>query len=684
MHLGKWIGSRLKRLPFVAVVFLVVTAGETMAQVADTLDAAKAQSADTLAISEVQLADTLEGADGQVSAREASLPALDPALDLFEMFADEPGSFTYWFGTPGWPDGWSYRGLPPHSTGLVVEDRPFTHIFTGRPGDQLVPLALVEAPQLGAGPFGRPTAALLRFRSFAAPQPITEAKYWRGGGGLQSIDVVHAQHRRRAVRGRPGFLNVLGAYSGRAANGEYPGSRLRRARQVLLRMRYQQQHWAIEVANLHNRRFVGAHGGVIPDPGDFESIYIRPGATVVNPDARRRIIRNDFWMRGGFDVFGPMTSVSLFWTAEMSRYSLPSDTLGTRADRAGLVVSQPLARTSRHRVSLDASVWRDAIAPEGGFHQPTFTRWHATTALRDSISAGVWRAIAQAGMGAFSGRLHPLGGLSVRADGGFLRANASVQLSTLHDAPVAVTGFGSLSGLDPGEADGTDQSQADGSGSVDDTDGRARSVLQGALAFGIHVGGLDFEMGGFASHIAEPVDYFVIGGDSVAALEPSSALMALGGYGLLRWRPDASRGLYGRLQSTLHIVADRTDPLIARISDTLPRISGRARAGAKFLLFQGDLDANAYVEVVAWSAMRSRSLHPETGLLTVPEGGARILGPSSMVNVAMEAEIRGATLFLIYENVLSGTALMTGNMIVPVYPLPARRFRFGVFWPIFG
>ncbi len=55
-----------------------------------------------------------------------------------------------------------------------------------------------------------------------------------------------------------------------------------------------------------------------------------------------------------------------------------------------------------------------------------------------------------------------------------------------------------------------------------------------------------------------------------------------------------------------------------------------------------------------------------------------------MLHLIAEARVRDATLFFVYENALSGTALMTGNLIVPVYPLPAQRFRFGVFWPIFG
>jgi hypothetical protein len=47
-----------------------------------------------------------------------------------------------------------------------------------------------------------------------------------------------------------------------------------------------------------------------------------------------------------------------------------------------------------------------------------------------------------------------------------------------------------------------------------------------------------------------------------------------------------------------------------------------------------------------------------------------------------EAGIRTATIFLSYENIFSGTNALVGNLLIPDYPLPAKRFRFGVFWPI--
>jgi hypothetical protein len=55
---------------------------------------------------------------------------------------------------------------------------------------------------------------------------------------------------------------------------------------------------------------------------------------------------------------------------------------------------------------------------------------------------------------------------------------------------------------------------------------------------------------------------------------------------------------------------------------------------------------------------------------------------SSTIDLVFEGGIRGATVSLAYENLLSGTNVLIGNLIVPDYPLPQQRIRFGVRWPI--
>lgn len=598
-----------------------------------------------------------------------SIPGLLPVVDLVDILAAEPRSFAYLFQTPGWPDGWSFHGLPPTAATLSFNHLPFSQIFTGDAAYQLIPLALIQQPKLEQLGFGHPVAINTGLRPFVFSIPATEAKYWKGGDGFQSIEAVHAQHRRRAMFGNPGYLNVLGAYTGRAADGEYPGSRLSRGRQVLLRLRYEQPRWAVEFFNLHNRRGIGAHGGVIADPDDIESIYIRPGATVENSDAQRRIVRNDLAATARLRLLDAPSTATVFWTAETFRYTLTNDTLGTESDRLGLRLSQPLIDGPYNRLEISLSGWMDRISPR--FDHPTIMRRTLHATARDTLSMGGWGAKLEGGIAAFSDGVHPVGSFEVSRRLGAVQLSAGLSASNRPWPAVAEIGFGSL----------------EGSGSTG-----SERVLLGSFAMAGDGGAFDAEVGVFASRRVNPTDYFDQIGwpplpasmDSVVVKTVSGSLDVLGAYADVGWRRDARAGLYVTLRPTLHFVQTPGDPPAQLIADTLPSISGRARLGARFVLFARDLDVDAYVEGVAWSAMKSRLLHPESGLLVVPPAGAPSIGPSSMINVAVEAGVRSATLFLVYENALSGTQIMIGNMLVPAYPLPERRFRFGVFWPMFG
>ena len=55
---------------------------------------------------------------------------------------------------------------------------------------------------------------------------------------------------------------------------------------------------------------------------------------------------------------------------------------------------------------------------------------------------------------------------------------------------------------------------------------------------------------------------------------------------------------------------------------------------------------------------------------------------SYTLDLVLEGGIRTATVYIIFENITSGTRLMSGNELVPDYPLPAQQLRFGVYWPI--
>ncbi|MEX0747264.1 MAG: hypothetical protein WD275_04630 [Rhodothermales bacterium] len=586
-----------------------------------------------------------------------TLPPRLPALILTELLSHVPASFTYLFGTHGWPDGWSPWGLPPRSFSLAFSEIPFTHVFTGRPALDLVPLAFIEAPHIDAGRFGHPVSIHTRLRAFDAPRPLTEGRYWKGGDGLQSIDVVHVQNRRRSAFGRPGFLRLMGAYSGRTATGEYPGGSLSRGRQLHLRATYEQQDWSLEVLNAHNRRRVGAHGGVIP-VDTYETIYIRTGAEVENPEAERRLIRNDLSATFRFRLHDDPTSLAAFWTAETFRYRDFDDTLATESDRLGLRVRQPLFSSLTHEVSAHVEGWIDRVSLADERHSRSVL--HAY--LVDSLGIRGWSGSVSAGAHLYDGGLHPGVSTVLTRMFGRFQVSTSVVAAGQPSSTIDATGFGKLRGL--GEVS-------------------AGMVTHARTAVGYRGGIFDASLGAFLTRMDEPVDYYAVGDDSAAVLQAGSKFVRAGAYMDAGWRRDADRGFYLTLQPSLvRFLNPDHSPLHRRSAESLPSLFGRARFGMRYLLFRGDLDLDLYAEGLAWSVFRSRTLEPQSGLLTVPLENSREFGPSGTINLVLEAGIREAKVFLVYENVLSGTALMSGNLIVPDYPLPARRFRVGVFWPI--
>ncbi len=597
------------------------------------------------------------------------LPALHQALDLAELLGEVPGTFLYRFAAPGWPDGWSYHGLPPQRAATTLNDLPFSHVFTGRPGFDVAPTAFVARPAVETARLHRPATVGTRLRSFASAGPITEIKYWKGAAGLESIDAVHAQHRSRSLFGNPGALNVMGSYSGRGASGVYPGSRLRRGRQVQLRLQYGQRLWAVEVLNVHTRRTIGAHGGVIPEDSGFESVYATVGAIVENPRATRRIVRNDLHASSRLPVLGAPITVSGFWTAETFRYRDEVDTVGTSADRLGFRVALPIVSRPGRSAGLELDGWAEQIAPRLRYVGEPLRRSELHVAVRDSFSVLGWDVQARLSAHTYDGSVHPGGRIEVAKRAAALRFFAGGTLSGEPPSPVELMGFRAL-GAAP-----------------DDRSGRIADTFVGASWSG---GTFDLRVRVHGSRTSQPrdvymtTDYMTVP-DSAAVLFAPSAAYRAGAAVDLGWRRDAEIGLYAILQPSLVTLLNRSDAeLHERVARALPEWFGRARIGARRLLFRGDLDLDAFAEAYVWSTTAGRALHPETGLLAVPLITSRTFGPSSMINVGAEAGVRDATFFFIFQNVLAGTKWMTGNLIVPVYPLPPQQFRFGVYWPIFN
>ncbi len=635
---------------------------------ADSLALSPADSLDQAPLQLMGFGDAPLAAGAFGWALSDSLPALRPDIRLTELIADAPGSFTYLFDRPGWPDGWSPFGLSPNARPLSLGAIPFTDIFTGRPAWDLIPLALVAPPRFDPVEAGVRT----QLRSFEGAPPRTEATYWRDGEGLQSIDVVHAQRRRRSLRGRPGVLHALGSYGGRATSIPYPGSNLTRGRRSLLRVRYAQRAWSAEILYMSQRRRVGAHGGVVIRSGDPNAIYQSDIAEVVQPEAERRIVRNDLagvvraqWFAAG------ATSVALYRSTEKFRYHNALDTLGVRSIRAGAHIRQPLLRTARSRLALRVAAWSEHVSPRASFRESAQRRFALDAQVSDSLRLG------RAGAGATAPRwilapeaswfFHRSGGPAgaVRLARTGLRTALRVSVSTVRPrvATLYHTGFATLRARRDAEP------------------GRTVTVhMEGAIQAAPFVLGI----GALGHRAARPVDLFVEG-DGVVAATAGSPLRQVALYADLGWRRSARRGFYALARPTFMYVAAAGDaPLDARRADTLPRWFARARFGVRYMLFEGDLRFDLYAEGMAWSSFRSRSLHAPSGLLAVPEASSLLLGPSNTANIVAEARVRTARLFFAYDHLPAGASLIPGTMLAPVYPLPAGRFRFGVHWPILG
>lgn len=575
--------------------------------------------------------------------------------DVVGLLAEESGSFSHDFGAFGWPNAWSPYGMNPQKIALQLGGLPFDDLITGRPRYDLLPTALLEPLGLQPGRHGAPLGVAAELRSFEYAPILTELHYQSGSGDLQRIAAAHRQQRSLGS----GSMDVLFAYGGGAATGEYPGSKLHRMRQVLLRARAQQPDWSLEATWLHNQRRLGAHGGVIPGV-TYASIYNRLTANVENGDATRRTVRNDLALTLRVRLLAEPLTAQVFHTAQTFRYHRPrSDTLSATAMRIGGRLAQDIL-LGPHALRVVLEGWTDRLLRSNVLPDDLArTRLHAT--LRDSVRFGSLSVLLEGGV--FVARSTALGGgLHMSQQLGEVRLFADLSHSGDPASWVHLHGWGRF---------------ADGAPSV--TSGR-HSLVRAGLA--LQLGGIGGEAFGFAHMQDQGVEAYLAGEDSIAVRTMAGIATTRGVGGEVWFRRNARRGFYLRAMPTM-VVHPGT------LQETpVPSFFVHARLGARYLLFQGDLDLNASIRVRYWTAMRGRALHAPTGMLVFPGSESRLypaagkLPASGALDVVIEGTVRTARLFVAYENVLSGTQLLVGNQIVPLYPLPERRFRFGVFWPI--
>lgn len=590
--------------------------------------------------------------------------AMEPqrALHLHgsEFLEFQPGVFVYSFRTGGWPEGWSVGGRDPIHGGLLRDGRPFHSLTTGRALVEMLPTGLSDPLRFGRGIAGRADVLISNTQTFDEPRPITGLRYQSDDNGLQHTEVYHAQRRVATLFGREMLLNLSAGYQGRGSTGEYPGSVLRRERGLLARARFARPGWSLAISNLHSRHRVGAHAGVQPQPPTFyPSIFVRPGAVVRNANARRQTIRNELdvtWRASLFD--DPFTATG-YWTAESFRYYSFEEELPSRVHRVGMTIDQALAGG---RLPLRLHAWMDGIEDGRSFAEHR-SRSGIESTVSDSLRIGSAIVAARGGVLVTSSSQGGIASIEATRPVGPARIDVSVASTPLELPAMVELGWNGV--IAP----------------ADVTAGRASEARARA---GVVLRPFDLSLEAFTQHdrtvplISTDADRDTLIVHSGHAALRAGATLDIG------FRRVAHRGLYasGSLTTTTWLESPELQG-VAPVESSHPRLHGEARLGVRALLFLGDLDADLYMRGRSWSSMRGRVLHPRSGLLVLPPADAQVFASSGLLDVVLEAGVRTATITIALENVLSGTELQYGNLIVPDYPLPERRLRLSVFWPIF-
>ncbi|NNE69825.1 MAG: hypothetical protein HKN29_05610, partial [Rhodothermales bacterium] len=318
--------------------------------------------------------------------RPPRLPYLDAAAYLGEV----RGAWVYDFGTPGWPDGWSPFGIDPGRVGVQLDGLLLDDPVTGRPAYELLPYdKLISLDRKGIV-LGRPEGMSGALSDYRSNRPVTEMVYRSTSTGLQQVSVVHAQTRRA---GAAGDIQYLFGYAGAGSRGEYDGSELERKRQILLRVQRNGRRLSWEIGDMFNRHRVGAHSGVEPFAGfTYESIYVRLGATVGNPSAKRELERNDSWIR--LTLPGTGTSLKTSRTTSTLVYRNTPDTTEARVTRFATELRQPFFGGRFH---LGVKGHTDSYRADSAWTRQTETRSELLGSLEGRHRIGSGRVSWSAG-----------------------------------------------------------------------------------------------------------------------------------------------------------------------------------------------------------------------------------------------------------------------------------------------
>jgi hypothetical protein len=563
-----------------------------------------------------------------------SVPARAPVLTFRGLLDAASGTFAYRTESLEGPDGLSRLGAPPEALDLRWGPFLYNSLITGAVlFDRPVP-AWTDA-LAWSGP--RVDAPL---RGFDAPRPLTEVRYAQAGEA-QLAEVVHAQARRRRYFGADGVLRAAGGYAGRAGDGLFPNQRLTRGRTLMGRAGFFGTRSSVEALVVHARGTYGASGGVLPaDPSDPGSIYDVFRATVRDEEARRFGYRTDAALIGAYRG-ARLALVSAWEGLEYGR--APGDTTRGRVRRLGVQTTIPTG------LGRGAVIEAEAYADRGA---GVFSGTGRTAALHAADTLGALAA--RAGVTYTDGAGQATGHAAFTPRIGPLRLVLEAGQAVAPPSAVRRGGFGPY--LDaPAEAAAVHRFVRAGA-----------SITRGPVFVGASV---------FTRDDAFPVWAGAAGQDTLGGAMrvtvPRTGLLLEAAV-----RGDTRRGLYGTAWTMLAPVSE-TSP----VARGLPDAFGDGRLGVRAALFRRDLVLDAYARVRAWTASAGRTVHEPTGLLVL-NTGADVPAGSTLDLVAV-MRVRTATLHLAYDNALAGTALVRGVQVIPGYPLPPQRLRFGVFWPIF-
>ena len=626
-------------------------------------------SADSVQSDETPAVQTLELLDPPPGGLEVGIDVFPPvhyALEITEQLSTIPGSFAYDLSTPGWPSFWTLRGRSPLAIDVSWDGFAFDELFTGRPAFEFLPRGLLDT--LGSN-WGTASSPLVNAttRPVSSDAPLTELAYRTSNKGMQYVYASHSQQRQRNLFGHPGRIGIRAGYLGQKADGEYPGSKLERARGVLASTSVRSGRVGFEISNLASRRRVGAHGGVIAtNPGDPNSIYQRFGAIVIDQSAERRLIRNDLTVRTSLGFSDDITAVlSTRWTKQLFRFRSSSDTLSLRSQRSGARLDV-LYNTGSVRLGGHLKASNEWITDHSFLTGSLKDLARYSGRLSASLE-GPYAFSVSAGINSLSDRTSHDLALSGSADWGLASIGISIARSVPDPALIESFGFGQFATVD-----------ANAAGYLND--GRVELKIR-ARPFLLSVAP-------FVLVDENPREWIgTVNPDSIVFAAVQTDRQTIGMNVLLGFRLDASRGLYASFDATTlsRSFTGSADPdgRLRRWTEVGPDRYATATVGLRYLLFKGDLDGNLYVRSRLWPDFTGYAFHRQTGLAVLPRADdANPVSASAALDLIIEAGVRGATVFLSYENLLSGTDVIVGNQLVAGYPLAQRRLRFGAYWPI--